>query len=142
MDGSYPINVVETATDQLPLVRATLGETLLSSSYNVLRTYWELPSAPVSWQPMLEWIDEIWAPNAFVAEAFRPIFPGPIVVLPPVVEPEPSQDLSRSHFGLKDGIFYFLFSFDFFSYPARKNPVGVLQAFQAALTKMMRASVW
>lgn len=134
-DGAYPINVIETATDQLPLVRATIGETLIPSSYNVLRTYWELPSAPASWQPMLEWIDEIWAPNAFVADAFRSVFSGPIVVLPPCVEPEPPENLPRSHFGLKDGVFYFLFSFDYFSYPARKNPVGVLQAFQAAFDK-------
>ena len=135
IDSAYPINVIETAADQLPLVRATLGDAILSSSYNVLRTYWELPSAPANWQPLLEWIDEIWAPNAFVAEAFRPIFPGPITVLPPCVEPEPPQNLPRSHFGLQDGVFYFLFSFDYFSYPARKNPVGVLQAFQAAFGK-------
>lgn len=134
-DGAYPINVIETATDQLPLVRATVGESLLSGSYNVLRTYWELPSAPANWQPLLDWIDEIWAPNDFVADAFRPIFPGPIVVLPPCVEPEPPQNLPRSHFGLKDGVFYFLFSFDYFSYPARKNPIGVLQAFQAAFDR-------
>jgi len=134
-DGAYPINVIETATDQLPLVRATIGEPLLSGSYNVLRTYWELPFAPASWQPLLEWIDEIWAPNAFVADAFRRIFPGPIVVIPPCVEPQPPQKLARSHFGLKDEVFYFLFSFDYFSYPARKNPVGVLQAFQAAFDK-------
>lgn len=134
-DGAYPINVIETATDQLPLVRTTIGEPLLSGSYNVLRTYWELPGAPAKWQPLLDWIDEIWAPNAFVADAFRPIFPGPIVVIPPCVEPEPPQKLPRSHFGLKDGVFYFLFSFDYFSYPARKNPIGVLQAFQAAFDR-------
>lgn len=134
-DGAYPINVIETATDQLPLVRETMGEALISSSYNVLRTYWELPAAPASWQPLLDWIDEIWAPNAFVADAFRSVFSGPIVVLPPCVEPEPPQTFPRSHFGLEDGVFYFLFTFDYFSYPARKNPVGVVQAFQAAFDR-------
>jgi glycosyltransferase involved in cell wall biosynthesis len=30
------------------------------------------------------------------------------------------------------GVFYFIFSFDYLSCPARKNPLGVLRAFQAA----------
>jgi glycosyltransferase involved in cell wall biosynthesis len=128
----YAINVIETATDQLPAVFKALGDWRTQRSYNILRTYWELPTAPQEWAPLLERIDEIWAPNAFVADALRPIFEGPISIIPPCVEVDEQPEVDRAHFGMRDDIFYFLFSFDYFSYPARKNPVGVIRAFQEA----------
>jgi glycosyltransferase involved in cell wall biosynthesis len=128
----YAINVIETATDQLPAVFRTLGDWRTQRSYNILRTYWELPLAPQEWAPLLTRIDEIWAPNAFVADALRPIFEGPISIIPPCVEIDEEPTFDRAHFGMQQDVFYFLFSFDYFSYPARKNPVGVIRAFQEA----------
>jgi glycosyltransferase involved in cell wall biosynthesis len=128
----YEINVIETATDQVPAVFQALGDWRTERSYNILRTYWELPTAPQEWAPLLTRIDEIWAPNTFVADALRPIFEGPVTIIPPCVEVDDEPDLDRSRFGMRDGVFYFLFSFDYFSFPARKNPIGVVRAFQAA----------
>jgi glycosyltransferase involved in cell wall biosynthesis len=128
----YRVNVIEVAADQVPVVFETLDSRILAKSYNVLRTYWELSTAPEAWRPMLAGIDEIWAPNTFVAEAFAHIFDGPIVVVRPCVEP-PAEGLpDRSALGLAPGVYYFLFTFDYFSHPARKNPAGVLEAFQRA----------
>jgi len=45
------------------------------------------------------------------------------------------QVLGRGHFGMDQERFYFMFSFDYFSYPARKNPLAVLRAFQRAFPK-------
>ncbi len=132
LNHPYEINVIETAADQLPHALDHLGKARLKGSYNILRTYWELPTAPEQWRTFLATIDEIWAPNAFVADAFRPIFPRPIVIVPPTVEDGNQLPLSRSTLGLSDGIFYFLFTFDYFSFPARKNPLAVLRAFQLA----------
>jgi glycosyltransferase involved in cell wall biosynthesis len=36
------------------------------------------------------------------------------------------------HFGMREGRFYFLCSFDYFSSTARKNPLAVVRAFQSA----------
>ncbi len=135
LGSRYEINVIEMAADQLPQLRAALGDERIQASYNILRTYWELPAAPSQWAPLLEWIDEIWAPNAFVAEAFRSIFPGRITIIPPCVEVGTPAGIERGAFGLRDDVFYFLFSFDYFSFPARKNPLGVLRAFQAAFAR-------
>lgn len=134
-ENRYEINVIETAADQLSLAQRTLGDWRLRNSYTILRTYWELPVAPAEWQSLLDGIDEIWAPNAFVADAFRPIFPRPITIVPPCVEIEGDVRLERAQFGMREELFYFLFSFDYFSFPARKNPIGVLRAFQAAFPK-------
>lgn len=131
----YEINVIEVAADQVSEVFRTLDPKLLTSSYNILCTYWELSKAPNEWQKKLENIHEIWAPNKFIADAFSHIFTGPIVVMPPAMEDTSGDHPERSHFGMEEGRFYFMFSFDYYSSPFRKNPLGVLQAFQRAFPR-------
>jgi glycosyltransferase involved in cell wall biosynthesis len=132
LEGRYDVNVIEMAADQLPGMFNALGEARLDGSYNVLRTAWELPNAPKEWAPSLERIDEIWVPTTFVQQAFRSIYDGPINVVPHCVETDPANEYGRTHFGMDHDRFYFMFSFDYFSMPARKNPLGVLRAFQEA----------
>jgi len=72
--GSHAVNVIEVMPDELPTVFDHVSREHFDRSYNVLRTYWELAKAPEVWRQHLVTIDEIWAPNAFVAESFRPIF--------------------------------------------------------------------
>ncbi len=81
---------------------------------------------------MLRGIDEIWAPNQFVCDAFRDIFSGKITIIPPCVVIERADYPDRVALELQDTRFYFLFSFDYYSSPYRKNPLGVLEAFQTA----------
>ena len=137
----YAVNVIEMAADQLPFMFRELGPWRTATSYNILRTYWELPAAPPDWAPLLQDIHEIWAPTRFVANAFRPIFAGPITVVPPCVEIGGQQCFDRAHFGMQDGRFTFVFSFDYLSHPARKNPTGVLRAFQAAFPSDQRVGL-
>ena len=134
-ENAYAVSVIEMAVDQLPTVFETLGPRLNSGGYTILRTYWELPQAPLAWAPLLEPIDEIWAPNEFVAGSFRHIFDGPITIIPPCVDVVPQAVPPRDAFGLAPGRFHFLFTFDYFSFPARKNPIGVVRAFRAAFPR-------
>lgn len=129
---AYDVNIIEVAPDHVAEVFLWVDSRLTHDSYNVLRTYWELPRAPKSWQPMLEPINEIWVPNAFVGDAFREIFAGPITVVPTTVKVGKGSWKGRKDFGMEPGRFYFMFSFDYFSSPYRKNPLGVLEAFQRA----------
>jgi glycosyltransferase involved in cell wall biosynthesis len=131
-DSRYDVNIIEMAGDQLPGVFSALGQERIGDSYNIFRTYWELPVAPREWAPFLEPIDEIWAPTEFVKTAFRSIYEGPITIVPPCVEVGSGDAYERTHFGMDDHRFYFMFSFDYYSSPARKNPLGVLRAFQRA----------
>jgi glycosyltransferase involved in cell wall biosynthesis len=128
----HQVNVIEMSAEQVPSMFREVGRWKTGHSYNILRTYWELPQAPREWAPMLNGIDEIWAPNEFVGNAFREIFAGPITIIPPCVEIETEQEFQREQLSIDRGVFYFTFSFDYFSHPARKNPLGVVRAFQAA----------
>ena len=128
----HAVNVLEVATNELPNVRAHVGEYHFDRSYNILRTYWELAQVPAEWRPNLAGIHEVWAPTRFVAEAFRTVFDGPITVVPPCIDlPQPAAD-GRAQFGLDPARFLFLFSFDYYSFPQRKNPLGVVRAFTRA----------
>jgi glycosyltransferase involved in cell wall biosynthesis len=90
----------------------------------------------------MERIDEIWAPNAFCAEAFRDFFDGPITIVPPCLDvagPSPAlTQMGQRRFGLDPGILHFLFSFDYHSFPERKNPLAVVRAFMAAFPQTER----
>lgn len=133
--NAYEVNVIAVAGDQVPVVFQTLDPKLLKDSYNILCTYWELSKAPEEWRNHLGSIHEIWAPNKFIADAFAHIFDGPIIVMPPAMENIDGTYAARSHFGMAEELFYFMFSFDYFSSPFRKNPLGVLQAFQFAFPR-------
>ena len=128
-DGVYDINVAHMATDQLPYYFSELGEQVKGCRYNILQTYWELAEAPMVWLPLLERIDELWVPNSYVANAFRTIFHRKITVIPASVTVNRKHNYAREYFGLDDDRFYFIFSFDYYSGTARKNPLGVAQAF-------------
>lgn len=134
----HNINIIEVSPAELPRVFANVSEEHFRDSTNILRTYWELARGPTAWREGfgMEHIDEIWAPNAFCAEAFRDFFDGPITIVPPCLDIlTSSEELSRQgreRFGLVPGVFHFMFSFDYFSFPDRKNPLAVIRAFMGA----------
>ncbi len=127
--GVYDINVAYIQADQLKYYFPELQKQVTGARYNILRTYWELTEAPVSWRSQLERIDELWVPNAFVADAFRPIFNRTITVIPVCINVRRNESFPASHFSLPDDRFTFMFSFDYYSGTARKNPLGLAQAF-------------
>jgi glycosyltransferase involved in cell wall biosynthesis len=94
--------------------------------------YWELESVPAEWHAHLQWPDEVWAPTRYIAEAFRPIVPCPVVPMLPGVRVPAFEKKPRSHFGLPDDRFLFLFNFDMGSVMARKNPLAAIEAYRRA----------
>ncbi len=103
-----------------------------SGVYRIAYWYWELEEVPAEWVPKLSWADEVWAPTRFVAEAFRKVVKAPVVEMLPGVELPRFDPLPKSHFGMRDDRFTFLFTFDMHSTAARKNPLGVVEAFRRA----------
>ena len=131
-DRVFQINVIVVAPDQVPNVFSSIPQLEFKETYNVLRTYWELPSAPEEWRPYLKHVHELWVPNEFVANALVDIFDGPMVVIPPVINVTIEDSYDRNYYGMEPNRFYFLYSFDYLSSPYRKNPVGVVKAFEDA----------
>lgn len=129
---AHAVNIIEVSPSELQQVFNHISKSHFDRSYNILRAYWELGKAPESWINYLTHIDEIWTPTKFVSGSLSSVFNGKIVVTPPSLEIPAVTTEGRKRFSLNEDIFYFLFSFDYYSSPARKNPKAVLQAFRLA----------
>jgi glycosyltransferase involved in cell wall biosynthesis len=93
---------------------------------------WELAKLPFELVSAFSFVDEVWASTAFAFSAFD-IGYRPVKLLPmPVELPADLLAVDRSYFRLPMFRFIFLFSFDFKSYMARKNPAAVIAAFRQA----------
>lgn len=112
-------------------------------TYRIGYWAWETDKAPASWVFVADFFHEIWVPSHFVhnalARAFeaarRPdlskrlrVMPHP---LPPVSMPPERKLQARRRFGLSDGV-EALCLFDAKSSAARKNPWGVIEAWEGA----------
>jgi hypothetical protein len=97
-------------------------------------TYWEVDSpVPGSREWSLVYT-ELWAPSSFVQSTFQRVTDLPVVVVPQrgsfcerLGNPLAARRLAPE-------VPYFLFSFDFYSVAARKNPVGLVRAYRQAFS--------
>jgi len=114
----------------------SLGSQSARRSRSTKRTvgywYWELSELPEEYWPSLELVDEVWVPTRFVYEALRPHTDKPIVIVPPDVDIGETEPTPRRDFGLPDGKFLFLTMASVHSVLERKNPLGVIDAFERA----------
>lgn len=118
--------------DMLPDILGQMTAAELQNRYRIGYWYWETARIPEQWRYALDSLEEIWVATEFVARAVRQFTDKPVVKIHPPVDVPAPPPCTRSGFGLAEGRFLFLFSFDFSSYSARKNPVAVIQAFRRA----------
>lgn len=117
--------------DMTPSVAASVPS-LLEHSYRIGMWYWEVEDFPVSQHEGFRHLDEVWVATDFVRQAVEPHSPVPVrTITPPLPQPRSAPDRTRSDLGLPERP-YFLFAFDYLSTAERKNPWGLVDAFEAA----------
>ncbi|MGC1302308.1 MAG: glycosyltransferase family 4 protein, partial [Caulobacteraceae bacterium] len=96
---------------------------------------WELPAIPESWLPAFAYVDEVWCPSSFTAEAVRKAAPPgvPVHVAPHPIFMTPRPPPDRTRLGLPANACVTLMALDLKSTAARKNPRGGLDAFRRAV---------
>jgi glycosyltransferase involved in cell wall biosynthesis/SAM-dependent methyltransferase len=130
VEGELPFNLVCVNAPELPALRAELGEEFFADRYTIGVWAWEVDVVPPSWDRAFALVDEIWVYSTYVQEILSHASPVPVVRVPlPIVAPPAGGDLSG--LALPNG-FVFLFLFDFYSTLARKNPLGLVDAFSRA----------
>jgi glycosyltransferase involved in cell wall biosynthesis len=132
-DGWSDINVFHINADEVDQALAHLEYHEPRSGYNIIYPAWELSQYPEEWARKLERFDEIWAPSRFIADSIRGASRLPVHHMPLACEVILESILSRRFFGIPDGAFTFLFFFDVKSFPERKNPTAVIEAFERLL---------
>jgi glycosyltransferase involved in cell wall biosynthesis len=95
---------------------------------------WELERAPPRWALACSFLDEIWCPSQFSAEAIIRLAPHgmPVRVVAHPIHELPVGTADRGRFGLPRESVVVLTSFDVGSTVARKNPQAALEAFRRA----------
>jgi glycosyltransferase involved in cell wall biosynthesis len=128
-------NVVCVNPDVLPGLVEVCGRRLLQERRTIGFWWWEVDRLPavMAWASYL--VDEIWVGSEHVRATIAPRVSRPVHVFPvPVVRPR-AEVVARRDFGLPDGRFAFVFSFNFWSVFERKNPLGLIDAFTRAFAE-------
>ena len=128
----YADNVFFINADQMPIARNVLGRAAFAGHHNIGFWVWELEKFPRDWHGAFDLVDEVWVPTGFVRNAIAACTDKPVVRMPKAIEFEAPENMDRAHFGLPRDEFVFLFSYDFNSFAARKNPEAAIAAFRAA----------
>ncbi len=125
---AYPVNIVCINPDGLAGAEAQLGRSFFADRYTIGYWWWEVEAFPPKWERGFDLVDEIWTGSRFVADALAPAAPVPVLRMPVPLEAPPAAAASPE---LPAG-FKFLTIYDYRSVPARKNPLGAIEAFERA----------
>ena len=131
-DTPHPVTVICVNANETAQLMDELGPGVTSGRYNIGFWFWELARLPDAWHGALDRVDEIWVASRFVAETMAAATSKPVRTVRLAVDATPSRAYRRWEFGLSDDMFTFLFTFNFNSYVARKNPLGTIKAFRVA----------
>lgn len=132
--AAYPINIVCMNGDTIAPFAREVGRSFFESRHTIALWWWEAGEFPEGWESAFEHIDEVWVASRHIYDAIAPASPVPVVqVTMPVTMPRVAPR-GRAELGLPEEGFLFLFVHDYHSTAARKNPVGLIEAFRRAFT--------
>lgn len=136
--GPAKINMIHLNAESTPLAFAYQPD-VFSNSYNIGYFFWELDEPAYCHYLGMEMLDEIWVSTEYGVNIYKPDANGkPVVNVGMCFEPNDDIDKAAARqfvhdrFRFTDEHFVCLVAFDSFSFVQRKNPVGVLKAFQKA----------
>ena len=129
----YDTTLLCVNADMTPTVAAFVPS-LLEGSYRIGMWYWEVEDFPASQHEGFRHVDEVWVATDFVRRAIEPHSPVPVrTITPPLPQPRAVPGRTRADLGLPERPI-FLFAFDYLSTVERKNPWGLVDAFEVAFT--------
>ncbi|APU12164.1 MULTISPECIES: FkbM family methyltransferase [Actinoalloteichus] len=127
-DPRFPVSLICVNADQIPAVSAT-HPNAVRDRYRIGLWAWELEDFPESLHASFGMVDEIWTVSDFCREAIARHSPVPVHTIPVPVR-DTGAPIRRDR---EEGEpVRFLFAFDFNSVGERKNPWGLVTAFQRA----------
>lgn len=131
-DPLYTVNIVcLTALEHLRIY-AEQGGALFKDRYNIGYWPWELQYWPANWQHCFSLVDEVWVSSQHTWQAAQKVSSVPVYIMPMAVAIPKVKRYTRKQWSLPETDHLFVFSFDGNSSLARKNPLGVIEAFKLA----------
>jgi glycosyltransferase involved in cell wall biosynthesis len=134
-NNPYLINLIHINADQIPYFAQKRGFDFFKGHYNIAFWAWELSNFPFEFQKSFDYVDEVWVPSTFVLDSISRVSPKTVVRIPHAIDVDFLNRFNGKYykdFDIDPENYIFLFMFDFQSYIHRKNPIGVIKAFQKA----------
>jgi hypothetical protein len=128
----HPVTVVHTDPESAAAVWRT-RPTWFEHTLNAIVPFWELPTVPESWVPLLDTYDALLAPTRHIANAIINVSRTRVYDFPMVATVDGTDTAARPDFEIPEDKVVFAATWDTNSGAMRKNGVGVLRAFAAAL---------
>jgi glycosyltransferase involved in cell wall biosynthesis len=127
----FPFSIVHLNPDGVRAVRERIDLGSLPGRYRIGYWAWELEEMPADWSEAFSLVDEVWTCSRHAAAALSAAAPVPVQTLWPAVEEAPPPAVEPP-LAVDPEEFTFLFIYDLFSHTARKNPLGLIEAFRRA----------
>lgn len=124
----FPVSLLAINADQTSLILSNHPE-LSHNRYTIGFWAWELEDFPAWQHAAFALVDEVWTVSDFCRRSFAAHSPVPVKTIPVPVR-DPGEPCPRDR--TPGEPIRFLFAFDFNSTGGRKNPWGVITAFQKA----------
>lgn len=140
-DNPFDFNLVHLNANKIQDFYRVVGRNYFENKYTIGYWAWELSHFPERWHDRFAYVDEVWTPSGFCLEAFKSVSPVPVLCIPHAVNVGLDRTYRRSEFGIHEDAYVFMFMFDFYSTFARKNPLGVVEAFKRAFSPNERAQL-
>jgi len=136
-NSKSPINLIDCGVDRVADDYLRVGLNNMRDRYNIGYVNCDTGRLSDAHRAGLPLLDEIWAPTQFVYETFKNNDLGIAVrLLPPTIsKPAISGKMDRGYFGLRNGVFYFVFICHSVPQLLRQNPDAVVQAFHQAFPR-------
>ena len=132
------INLIHLNAESIPLVFAYEPDAF-SGAYNIGYFYWELNAPALCHYLGMSLLDEVWVSTEYGVSIYQPeMGDKPVINVGMCYEALPAINKAQARAGINQRFrftgeeFLYLVAFDSYSFVQRKNPIGVLEAFQRA----------
>ena len=131
------IDLIHTNPNVLQHTDGLLERLQLEAPLRIGYWAWELEQFPHGWERGFAGLDQLWCPSSFTATSLGLRSPVPVSPLPHLLDWARAERLRalRAATPRRGRPFTCLFAFDFWSTVGRKNPYGVVDAFQQAFPR-------
>lgn len=130
--NNYPVNIVHLNIDAILSFIQEKSSDYFNGKYNIGYWAWEMEEFPDVYAEYFKFYDEIWTCSRYCLDSMSLKSPIPVVNIPHPIDIKIEDIDAYFETGISDDCFNFLFVFDYNSLIERKNPLGLIDAYEKA----------
>jgi len=130
--NNFPINIVHVNMDSIPGFIQEKSSEYFKDKYNIGYWAWEMEDFPEIYTEYYKYYDEIWTCSKYCLDSISLKSSIPVINIPHAIDISPEDIDVNFETGMSSDCFNFLFIFDYNSLIERKNPLGLIDAYEKA----------